>query len=276
MRKLIYFAPPGGSAAASPALADPSDRHNHDNNNAHAERSAGAQRAAVVFVRASVQRAGARQRQCRPGRRSQTSPVPTASAQQRAGRPGAGAGVPRRARADAGRPERRRCRRATGTMSAIGRARSRSTTSRCVSPTGPVPNVMRTRDRSQVVRDVPRRGTQPPLVAGNNHRRDRVQLEHQLAHDRPLRLAQLSQSPPIELPPRLLLRSVRLGLSAVRHRLPAVAELLFGQQYWINDPCEYRLPYAPPGTRWVRYWNDALLVDMYTRRSDRRDPEFFW
>ena len=34
----------------------------------------------------------------------------------------------------------------------------------------------------------------------------------------------------------------------------------------------YELPYPPPGTQWVRYWNDALLVDMYTRRSRRRDP----
>jgi Ni/Co efflux regulator RcnB len=37
----------------------------------------------------------------------------------------------------------------------------------------------------------------------------------------------------------------------------------FGQQYWI-DPAMYDLPYPPPGATWVRYWNDAVLVDTYS------------
>ncbi|MBS0477902.1 MAG: RcnB family protein [Proteobacteria bacterium] len=40
--------------------------------------------------------------------------------------------------------------------------------------------------------------------------------------------------------------------------------MLFGQNYWIDDPYEYRLPEAYGEYRWVRYYNDALLVDIYT------------
>lgn len=37
--------------------------------------------------------------------------------------------------------------------------------------------------------------------------------------------------------------------------------LLFSQDYWIDNPYEYRLPEAYPPYQWVRYYNDALLVD---------------
>jgi hypothetical protein len=38
--------------------------------------------------------------------------------------------------------------------------------------------------------------------------------------------------------------------------------LFFSNRYWINDPFYYRLPPAPIGTRWVRYYDDVLLVDI--------------
>ncbi len=38
--------------------------------------------------------------------------------------------------------------------------------------------------------------------------------------------------------------------------------LFFSNRYWINDPWQYRLPTAPYGARWVRYYNDVLLVDI--------------
>jgi hypothetical protein len=38
----------------------------------------------------------------------------------------------------------------------------------------------------------------------------------------------------------------------------------YDQRYWIGDPWEYRLPPAEPGTEWVRYYNDVLLVDIDT------------
>jgi Ni/Co efflux regulator RcnB len=40
--------------------------------------------------------------------------------------------------------------------------------------------------------------------------------------------------------------------------------LFYNQRYWIGDPYQYRLPAAPYGTQWVRYYNDVILVDIYT------------
>jgi Nickel/cobalt transporter regulator len=50
----------------------------------------------------------------------------------------------------------------------------------------------------------------------------------------------------------------------------------YGNQYWINDPWMYRLPYAPPGYVWIRYWNDAMLVDTYSGTVMDVIPGFFW
>ena len=49
----------------------------------------------------------------------------------------------------------------------------------------------------------------------------------------------------------------------------------YGQQYWI-DPAMYELPYPPPGTEWVRYWNDAILVDLYSGQVVDVIHNFFW
>jgi len=49
----------------------------------------------------------------------------------------------------------------------------------------------------------------------------------------------------------------------------------FGQNYWI-DPAMYGLPYPPPGAQWVRYWNDAVLVDMYSGEVIDVIRDFFW
>ncbi|MBU3078135.1 RcnB family protein [Sphingomonas quercus] len=38
----------------------------------------------------------------------------------------------------------------------------------------------------------------------------------------------------------------------------------FAQRYWIADPWAYRLPPVYGPYRWVRYYNDVLLVDIYT------------
>ncbi|MEO8453836.1 MAG: RcnB family protein [Sphingomicrobium sp.] len=50
----------------------------------------------------------------------------------------------------------------------------------------------------------------------------------------------------------------------------------YSSSFWINDPWQYRLPYAPPGTRWVRYYDDALLVDTYTGEVVDVIRNFFW
>ena len=49
----------------------------------------------------------------------------------------------------------------------------------------------------------------------------------------------------------------------------------FGERYWI-DPAMYELPYPPPGTQWIRYWNDAVLVDMYSGQVVDVIHGFFW
>jgi Ni/Co efflux regulator RcnB len=41
-------------------------------------------------------------------------------------------------------------------------------------------------------------------------------------------------------------------------------QIFFGENYWLYDYSDYGLPYPPPGTAWVRYGPDALLIDRYT------------
>jgi len=52
--------------------------------------------------------------------------------------------------------------------------------------------------------------------------------------------------------------------------------LFYSSNYWISDPWQYRLPPAYPGTRWVRYYDDVLLVDTYTGEVVDVIYDFFW
>lgn len=52
--------------------------------------------------------------------------------------------------------------------------------------------------------------------------------------------------------------------------------LFFGSRYWINDPWYYRLPPADGPYRWVRYYDDALLVDIYSGEVVDVIYDFFW
>ncbi len=52
--------------------------------------------------------------------------------------------------------------------------------------------------------------------------------------------------------------------------------LFYDQRYWISDPWEYRLPPAPYGTQWVRYYDDVILVDIYTGEVIDVIYDFFW
>ena len=40
--------------------------------------------------------------------------------------------------------------------------------------------------------------------------------------------------------------------------------LFWSNDYWINDYSYYGLAYPPPGTVWVRYGSDAILIDRYS------------
>jgi hypothetical protein len=52
--------------------------------------------------------------------------------------------------------------------------------------------------------------------------------------------------------------------------------LFYSNRYWLNDPYQYRLPAAPYGTQWVRYYNDVVLVDVYTGEVVDVIYDFFW
>ena len=50
----------------------------------------------------------------------------------------------------------------------------------------------------------------------------------------------------------------------------------YQSSYWLNDPWMYRLPPAYGPYRWVRYYNDALLVNIYTGQVVDVEYDFFW
>jgi hypothetical protein len=52
--------------------------------------------------------------------------------------------------------------------------------------------------------------------------------------------------------------------------------LFFGNRYWINDPWQYRLPEVYGDYRWVRYYDDVLMVDLYTGEVVDVIYDFFW
>jgi hypothetical protein len=52
--------------------------------------------------------------------------------------------------------------------------------------------------------------------------------------------------------------------------------LFFGSRYWIADPWRYRLPEVYGPYRWVRYYDDVLLVDIYSGEVVDVIYDFFW
>lgn len=55
-----------------------------------------------------------------------------------------------------------------------------------------------------------------------------------------------------------------------------LGSILYAQNYWISDPWAYRLPPAYGPYRWVRYYNDALLVDIETGEVVDVIHDIFW
>lgn len=50
----------------------------------------------------------------------------------------------------------------------------------------------------------------------------------------------------------------------------------YRDNYWISDPWRYRLPPVYGPYRWVRYYDDALLVDIYNGQVVDVLYDFFW
>lgn len=62
----------------------------------------------------------------------------------------------------------------------------------------------------------------------------------------------------------------RVGIGGVLN------SLFFGSSYWISDPWQYRLPEVYGSYRWVRYYDDVLLVDTYSGEVVDVIYDFFW
>ncbi len=50
----------------------------------------------------------------------------------------------------------------------------------------------------------------------------------------------------------------------------------YQSNYWLDDPSMYRLPQVYGPYRWVRYYDDALLVNVYTGQVVDVVYSFFW
>lgn len=55
-----------------------------------------------------------------------------------------------------------------------------------------------------------------------------------------------------------------------------LSSLLYSNNYWLDDPYAYRLPPAYGTLRWVRYYDDALLVDIRDGYVADVIHNFFW
>ena len=136
----------------------------------------------------------------------------------------------------------------------------------------PSPNVVRDR-HPLVVSDVPRPGTQPPLRTDNyrhgdvhwdtNWRNDHRYDWHNYRHHHRSRFHLGFYIDPFSWGYQPFYIGYRMW--------PAY----YGNQYWI-DPAMYGLPYPPPGAAWVRYYNDVLLIDLYSGTVLDVIPNFFW
>lgn len=50
----------------------------------------------------------------------------------------------------------------------------------------------------------------------------------------------------------------------------------YGSRYYISDPYRYRLPGPGANMRWIRHYNDVLLVNVRTGRVMEVHRSFFW
>ena len=136
----------------------------------------------------------------------------------------------------------------------------------------PAPNVLR--PRVPVVSNTPRIGTQPPLrtetrryapVNWSNHWRNDRRYDWQNWRNRHRSLF------------RLGFYYDPFGWGYQRHSIGwRMWPSYYGNSFWLNDPWQYRLPYAPPGYRWIRYYNDAILVDTWNGQVVDVIYSFFW
>jgi Ni/Co efflux regulator RcnB len=136
----------------------------------------------------------------------------------------------------------------------------------------PLPQVMRT--RVPVISDVPRPGTQPPLRV-DNRGRDEVRWSTDWRRDNRYDWRRWRERNRSRF--RIGIYYDPFGWGYQQFDIGwRMWPNYYSSNYWIDDPYDYRLPYAPPGTQWVRYYNDAVLVDTYTGEVVDVIHNFFW
>ena len=138
----------------------------------------------------------------------------------------------------------------------------------------PIPNVMRPRTRTPVVSDSPRPGTQPARRI-ERRRTPEVRWSGNWRNDNRYDWRRWRERNRVQFHLGSYYDPFGWGYQpySIGWRLwPSY----YSNRYWINDPWAYRLPYAPPGYRWVRYWDDALLVDTWSGEVVDVIRNFFW
>jgi Ni/Co efflux regulator RcnB len=140
-------------------------------------------------------------------------------------------------------------------------------------PDRPNPRVLRT--RPPLVSSVPREGTQPPLRAEGGRRHSSSNWSTGWRNDHRYDWRDWRRRHHSWFHLGLYYDPFGWGYSpfSIGWRMwPSY----YGSNYWINDPWAYRLPYAPPGYRWIRYYDDAILVDTWTGEVVDVIYNFFW
>ena len=136
----------------------------------------------------------------------------------------------------------------------------------------PLPNVMRTRN-PLIVSTTPREGTQPPLRP--DVRRSAVQWNTNWRHDERYDWRDWREHHRSWF--HIGIYYDPFGWSYRPYQIGwRLWPSYYSNRYWIEDPWYYRLPYAPPGYVWVRYWDDALLVDTWSGEVVDVIHDFFW
>ena len=132
------------------------------------------------------------------------------------------------------------------------------------------------RRRNRTGSTVPREGTQPPIrVADGDEHRRRPEWRHDWRNDR--RHDWRRHRDRNRSTFHLGIYYDPFGWNYRRHNIGwRLWPDYYRSSYWIHDPWMYRLPTAFPGTRWIRYHNDALLVDTWTGEVMDVIHGFFW
>jgi Ni/Co efflux regulator RcnB len=123
------------------------------------------------------------------------------------------------------------------------------------------------RDRAEVRQDMRRGDRQEAREDRQELREDQRELREDWQQYRRSHQSQYRQGR-YTAPRGYAYRSVRVGSS--------LNPAFYNNRYWINDPYSYRLPRMSQGTRYVRYGNDALLINVRTGRVLRVYSGFFY